>query len=431
MKQGDLFSLRNAYFTLICCGICIYLTRGTTMQDTNLIRDLILTNYSSDTLPIADQSAILFINASLYLRSIIDLDEPKGELITTMAITMAWIDDNLKWDGSNYGYQYSIRIKQSEVWTPTIVLGNPGSSMESIMAGDAKAIVFLTGLVSVGGTNVINTVCDLDVTYFPFDVQKCDVMFQTWDYGPNVKFNAVSSTIDLSTFIENGVWSVMKTELSTHIDAAGYTSSLCASLYLERRSLFYVLNFLAPILILVLLNSMVFLLPTDSGERVGFAVTLLLSIAVYMTIISDKLPETSNPTSILSYILIAYLLQSAFMCIEIVASLSLFHRDDARPVGIGWITFTSFIQCKAFNKSIGDPNAVRVVPDKGIFSDNEQKDFSFNEKTSRTCNSMTDIHVTWSKVSKLLDKCFFYLNIFVVCLLVISYFISISRRPKY
>ena len=396
------------------------------MQDTNTIRDLILANYSTDTLPVSDQAAILYLNASFYLRSIIELDEPKGELTTTMSLLLSWTDDNLKWDGLSHGNQYIIRIDPRKIWTPSVVLGNPGSSMIPILDYNLKALVIYNGQVSFSGANVMTTICDFDVKYFPFDIQKCNILFQTWDFGPNVKFVAVSSTMDLSTFIENGVWSLLKTEVSAYSDGVDYGSYLRATIYLERRSLFYVLNFLAPILILVLLNSTVFLLPSDSGERVGFAVTLLLSIAVYMTIISDKLPETSNPTSVLSYILIAYLVQSASICIETVASLRFFHRDDSKAVETVWIKCFSCIWCKSCKQEKETSKAHQITPEGDCVNPSEQEECENNNQTT----SIGDQHMTWTKVSKSLDKCFLYINIVISCLLAITYFIIISIRPK-
>ena len=191
--------------------MCFYTTTCATMQDTNTIRDLILANYSTDTLPVSDQSAILYIYANFYLRSIIELDEPKGEITTTMSLLLTWTDDNLKWDGLSHGNQYIIRVDPSKIWTPSVVLGNPGSSMEAILDYNLKALVVNNGQVSFSGANVMTTICDIDVTFFPFDVQKCDVIFQTWDYGPNVKFWAVNSTMDLSTYVHRK-WCVVTVE---------------------------------------------------------------------------------------------------------------------------------------------------------------------------------------------------------------------------
>ena len=426
MGEHNRLCVRNLTLLLTYFGMCFHATTCATMQDTNTIRDLILANYSTDTLPVSDQSAILYLYANFYLRSIIELDEPKGEITTTMSLLLSWTDDNLKWDGLSHGNQYIIRIDPSKIWTPSVVLGNPGSSMEAILDYNLKALVVNNGQVSFSGANVITTICDIDVTYFPFDVQKCDVIFQTWDYGPNVKFWAINSTMDLSTFIENGVWSLLKTEVYAYSDATGYLGNLCVTIYLERRSLFYVLNFLAPILILVLLNSTVFLLPTDSGERVGFAVTILLSIAVYMTIISDKLPETSNPTSVLSYILISYLLQSASICIETVASLRCFHRDDKKPVEVVWIKCFSCSRCKSLKQESNTQK--NAAPENDFVDPTAQKGCGTNKEKSGMGDQSG---ITWTKVSKSLDKCFFCLNIVLSCSLAFAYLISVSIRPKY
>ena len=51
---------------------------------------------------------------------------------------------------------------------------------------------------------------------------------------------------------------------------------------------------------MVFLNTMVFVLPTESGERVGYAITCLLSLSVYMTFASEGLPDSSKPLPIIT-----------------------------------------------------------------------------------------------------------------------------------
>ena len=50
---------------------------------------------------------------------------------------------------------------------------------------------------------------------------------------------------------------------------------------------------------LSLLNVLVFILPADCGERMALAVTVLLSFTVYLGIISDSMPKTSESLSLL------------------------------------------------------------------------------------------------------------------------------------
>jgi hypothetical protein len=48
----------------------------------------------------------------------------------------------------------------------------------------------------------------------------------------------------------------------------------------------------------VALNPLVFLLPVESGERIGLSMTILLSYTIFLTLISDAIPASSNPMSI-------------------------------------------------------------------------------------------------------------------------------------
>lgn len=68
---------------------------------------------------------------------------------------------------------------------------------------------------------------------------------------------------------------------------------------LHRKRTFYVLNTIIPVVMLSLLNVLVFLLPASSGEKMALAVTVLLSFTVYLSIISEVMPKTSESISIL------------------------------------------------------------------------------------------------------------------------------------
>ena len=69
--------------------------------------------------------------------------------------------------------------------------------------------------------------------------------------------------------------------------------------HLRRKRTFYILNTIIPVVMLSLLNVLVFILPADCGERMALAVTVLLSFTVYLGIISDSMPKTSESLSLL------------------------------------------------------------------------------------------------------------------------------------
>ena len=412
----------NGFCLLFSFILFIHSSCSATMKDTNDIRDLILTNYSSETLPRLNQSSVLDIKITVYLRAIIDLDEPKGEMTTTMGFGSTWLDESLQWDPLEYGNQSEILVEDDKLWTPNLMLANPGSGNALTSVGQQKATVRSSGQVSNSETFVFNTLCDINVQYFPFDLQICHVKLSTWEYGSLLKFKPVPS-MDLITFIENGVWSLIKTEVRT--EDVGYAQDVIATVHLERRSLFYALNFLAPILILVLLNTAVFLLPADSGERMGFSVTILLSVAVYMTIISDKLPETSNPIACISFVLITYLLQSTSICIEAVVCLWYFHRDDSKPVGEKWAENIACTRRDAGDLHGSKKDSMKIKP---VDSDGNQNavDVCFAENKDYSTDSNDKI--TWKMVSKSLDRISLYWNIALTFFVSVVYFIVVTKR---
>ena len=229
--------------------------------------------------------------------------------------------------------------------------------------------------------------------------------------------------MDLITFIENDVWSLIKTEVRT--EDVGYSQNVIATVHLKRISLFYALNFLAPILILVLLNTAVFLLPTDSGERMGFSVTILLSVAVYMTIISDKLPETSNPIACISFVLIAYLLQSTSICIEAVVCLWYFHRDDSKPVREKWAENIACTRHDAGDLHGSRKDSMKIKP---VDSDGNQNAVDVCFAENKVYSAESNDKITWKMVSKSLDRIFLYWNIALTFCVSVVYFIVVTKR---
>ena len=54
-----------------------------------------------------------------------------------------------------------------------------------------------------------------------------------------------------------------------------------------------------PIVLTSLLMCFVFALPIDSGEKMSYALTVLLSYVVFLTWVTDNLPSVSNDVSVL------------------------------------------------------------------------------------------------------------------------------------
>ena len=65
-------------------------------------------------------------------------------------------------------------------------------------------------------------------------------------------------------------------------------------LVFHRLNTFYVKNLLLPNALLLGVTALVFFLPVDCGERIGYGVTLTLALCVNLMIVTEYIPETSR-----------------------------------------------------------------------------------------------------------------------------------------
>ncbi|XP_071114932.1 acetylcholine receptor subunit delta-like [Haliotis cracherodii] len=93
--------------------------------------------------------------------------------------------------------------------------------------------------------------------------------------------------------------------------------------------MFYIFTILLPVVLLYSLNTFVFLLPSQSGEKTSMAVSVLLSFQLFLSIIRDSLPENSLTVSLFS--LYVSLANSTSVVIVVVNILLLKMKDMPPP----------------------------------------------------------------------------------------------------
>ena len=118
--------------------------------------------------------------------------------------------------------------------------------------------------------------------------------------------------------------SIISTKVITEIKNNVYNGHFLFTL--KRKPNYIILNVFLPISFLCIWNILVFLLPTESGERISYSITVMLSIAVYMTIVSSALPKSSEPVPLISYFTMICLALSALITIVAVMNIRLFYK---------------------------------------------------------------------------------------------------------
>lgn len=161
-----------------------------------------------------------------------------------------------------------------------------------------RAVISSQGHVHWEPGGVFKTMCEIDITYYPFDEQTCDLMFGAWSYHTaKMNLTNASSFVNLDSYKTNGEWSVYE----TRVDRKEFYYECCPNekfsnvaflVFLRRRHTFYVMNVILPsIMTSILLLSVFFCTP---GQKVQIGVVVLLSFRIFLLNVSGNIPKTSD-----------------------------------------------------------------------------------------------------------------------------------------
>ena len=177
-------------------------------------------------------------------------------------------------------------------------------------------------------------------------------------------------------------------------------------LTLDRLSSFYVVYIILPMIALSALFLLVFFIPVDSGERMGFGVNILLSLTVYLLVIFEIVPANSNTRSMLGtcFTILFYLLSAGMVFALLNVNIASYTRRPHRYL----LKFVSpGIKCKF--KHLESEEKIALSPRNSIKTNHEIEEYSEIEKTN--------YNEVWKKASKKLDKIFAVLFLLLLILL--------------
>lgn len=144
------------------------------------------------------------------------------------------------------------------------------------------------------------TACRVDLTYFPFDRQMCEVKFINWMYGgQTLNYTIPGPDVIQDNYIPNGEWDLAKAEqfvsvLRMESDPDSLFPVVGIRITLKRVPTYFVMNVVIPSVLITFLSALVYWLPYESGEKVSLGITVLLSFSIVLLMISDVTPRNGK-----------------------------------------------------------------------------------------------------------------------------------------
>ncbi|XP_041917611.1 neuronal acetylcholine receptor subunit alpha-7a [Alosa alosa] len=266
-----------------------------------LYKDL-MANYNPLERPVFNDTQTLTVNFSFSLMQIMDVDEKNQVLTTNIWLQLYWYDYYLQWNVSDYPGVTNVRFPGSQIWRPDILLYN--SADERFDATfHTNVLVNSSGHCQYMPPGIFKSTCYIDVRWFPFDVQRCDLKFGSWTYG-GWSLDLQMIEADITGYIANGEWDLV--EVPGRRNEKFYDCckepypDVTFTVVMRRRTLYYGLNLLIPCVLISTLALLVFLLPADSGEKISLGITVLLSLTVFMLLVAEIMPATSDSVPLIA-----------------------------------------------------------------------------------------------------------------------------------
>lgn len=208
---------------------------------------------------------------------------------------------------------------------------------------DTKVTLGYDGKNSWFAPTQIQSICKIDITYFPFDTQHCSLVIGSWTYPSNA-LNLVQQRnhSDLSKYTLSGEWDLLSAPVQRNV-----VKYVCCKypyidityhIHVRRKVLFYISNLIMPSIVLTILTVFSFYLPPESGERVSLVITILLGLTVFMLVFTESVPHTSEVIPLIAKYTIVVMSEVGISLLLTCFIMKTYHKGHQKDVP-QWVRF--------------------------------------------------------------------------------------------
>ncbi|XP_020610814.1 neuronal acetylcholine receptor subunit alpha-7-like [Orbicella faveolata] len=316
-------------------------------QAARLRRDLFRTDYDPELRPVVNMSDKVTVKLGISLHQLINVDEKNQLMQVSLWIRQTWFNPFLTWNQSEYGGISQINIRPSKVWIPDIFLYNNADATQdgALDRFKTKIVLSSNGRNMWLGPVLYTFSCKINVDFFPFDEQFCSMKFGSWTYdGYRLDVVLEAQEGDTKKYVNNGEWDLIgipaqRNEI-IYVCCPEPYPDVTYTVHIRRRTKYYYVNLIIPCVLITSLTLLSFFLPPDSGERITLVITSLLAMTVFMLIVAEIMPATS----------------------EVVPLISIYYTGIMFEVGLALVATCLVLKCYYNNPSVSEiPVWVRTI----------------------------------------------------------------------
>ncbi|CAH8653764.1 unnamed protein product [Schistosoma bovis] len=253
------------------------------------------------------------VNITYNVVQILGFSQSEETLSISGWFTMRWTDPRLTWDPEEFSEIQEVSLPTTNLWIPDVGVMNGKASTDFDFSAGVRGRVTVSNDGSVTWLHgaVLDVTCPLDVSFFPFDYQTCFLILVPWQSGEQqllLQPFTHGSAVDNSYLPNSNVseWEIQ----SVHFVRKKYRSDMnvtyqyvSIAIHLKRQPLYFIVLVLVPFSMLSALACLIFTLD-DTGDRLSVALSLVLSMTMYVVIVSTNAPRSMRTLPVLGIFLL-------------------------------------------------------------------------------------------------------------------------------
>jgi len=218
--------------------------------------------------------------------------------------------------------------------------------------------------------------------------------------------------VNLDHYEENSQWSLLSTKVVVEDKfhnttyKQDYHSKINIILVIKRKPAHYIFNLVVPLLLISVLNALTFVLPSGSGERAGYAVTVYLALTLFYNVTAEILPANSEQISLASIYLTFVNIFSNLIVFVSLFQVRLVNRNS-KEIGNFYLKVYTIV------------NKIRC----------SRKKTNANDKKASTNLLTNDANrPTWTDIAKAMDVVFFWFCFLAIALITITFRVIVAKQ---
>ncbi|XP_030580211.1 5-hydroxytryptamine receptor 3B-like [Archocentrus centrarchus] len=271
----------------------------------------------------------------LKLYAILDMREMDQTFVSYLWVSLMWDNELIHWDPAKFCGIIYISLPTKYMWMPDIVIEEMTERDKA--APSPYLLINSHGGVYYKNDQVVVSTCRMHVYKFPFDIQSCNLTFKSVLHDDSDIFLRTSEDKDLMKEWFNSsmhtqyewVYINMTITIDTACQFGSNKTRVIYTIYMKRRSVHYLANFILPILFFLVLDLASFLISDSGGEKLSFKVTVLLAVTVMQLLLNDILPSSSDSIPLIVGYCVGIFALMLLSLLETILVMHLIEKDSA------------------------------------------------------------------------------------------------------